>query len=148
MGAQSICATTLVVKPVVGNEKVQLLQNIGKVVYRNDSLCIYDATQTIIYGESLAKVQHIRYSDVENNPPTNIDNIDQPTQMQVFPNPTQDVIHVNNAAANVLRIYSMNGALMEVHTIDADQTTIHVSHYPSGNYILMCGKETFQLIKQ
>lgn len=148
IGVQTIGATTLVVKPIVGKEKAQLLQNIGKIVYRNDSLYIYDATQAIIYGEALAKVQHLRYSDVENNQTTDIENINQPTQIQVFPNPTQDIIHINNAADNVLRIYSINGALMDVHNLNTNQTTIQVSHYPAGSYILLCGKQSFQLIKQ
>ena len=147
---QVMAALSLVVKPLSGKECVTALGNIGKVVYSGDSIYVYDAAKTLVFSDLLANVQHVRFSDEQPSMPTGVEDIqdDSATQVLVYPNPAQDVLHVKNAKADVVRLYTAAGQLVQTAQAQNGEVQLNVYSCSAGGYILLCGNEAFQVIKQ
>ena len=141
---------SLVVKPLSGKECITALGNIGKVVYSSDSLYVYDAMQELMFSDLLANVRHIRFSDEQPSTPTNLENTqgNNALQVKVYPNPTQDILMVENAQGNVLRLYTIGGQLVTIQPVNNGSAQVKMSDLPSGNYLLLSGNQSFQVIKQ
>ena len=141
---------SLVVKPLSGKECITALGNIGKVVYSGDSLYVYDAAQNVVFSDLLINVQHIRFSDEQPSTPTSVENTqgNNALQVKVYPNPTQDILMVENAQGDVLRLYSMDGRLLVTQAIENGSAQVNVAELPTGNYLLLSGNQSFQVIKQ
>ena len=95
----TMASLSLVVKPLVGNEHVNALSNLGKIVYSGDSLYIYDTTQTIIYCNAFSNVQHVRFRDTIPSTPTVLEHsqADDKILVSVYPNPTAHILYIKNA---------------------------------------------------
>ena len=141
---------SLVVKTLSGKECITALGSIGKVVYSGDSLYVYDKAQTLVFSDLLANVQHIRFSDEQPSTPTSVENTqgNNALQVKVYPNPTQDILMVENAQGDVLRLYSMDGRLVVTQAVENGSAQVNMAELPTGNYLLLSGKESFQVIKQ
>ena len=141
---------SLVVKPLRGAECITALGVVGKLVYSGDSLYVYDKAQTLVFSDLLANVQHVRFSDEQPSTPTSVENTqgESTLQVKVYPNPTQEVLHVENAQSDVLRLYSMDGRLVGTQAVENGSAQVDMAELPAGNYLLLCGKESFQVIKQ
>ena len=141
---------SLVVKPLSGKECITALGNIGKVVYSSDSLYVYDAMQELVFSDLLANVRHIRFSDEQPSTPTNLENTqgNNALQVKVYPNPAQDILMVENAQGNVLRLYTIGGQLVTIQPVNNGSAQVKMSDLPSGNYLLLSGNQSFQVIKQ
>lgn len=141
---------SLVVKPLSAKECITALGNIGKIVYSGDSLYVYDAAKNVVFGDLLANVQHIRFSDEQPNTPTSVENTqgESTLQVKVYPNPTQDVLMVENAQGNVLRLYTMGGQLVTIQPVNNGSAQVNMTELPAGNYLLISGNQSFQVIKQ
>ena len=141
---------SLVVKPLRGAECITALGVVGKLVYSGDSLYVYDKAQTLVFSDLLANVQHVRFSDEQPSTPTNVENTqgESTLQVKVYPNPTQEVLHVENAQSEVLRLYTMDGRLVGTQAVENGSAQVDMAELPAGNYLLLCGKESFQVIKQ
>ena len=141
---------SLVVKPLRGAECITALGVVGKLVYSGDSLYVYDKAQTLVFSDVLANVQHVRFSDEQPSTPTNVENTqgESTLQVKVYPNPTQEVLHVENAQSEVLRLYAMDGRLVGTQAVENGAAQVDMAELPAGNYLLLCGKESFQVIKQ
>lgn len=139
---------SLVVHPMTDTDKITALQKIGKLVYSGDSLYLYDTEQTLIYQEELGKVKHVRYSD--ERPPISVDDkqgVDA-LHVVVYPNPTVDVLYVDNAEVGEVRLYTADGRLLQVVEAHEDRVAVDMSVYPAGTYLLFCGGEVFSVIKK
>ena len=141
---------SLVVKPLSGKECITALGSIGKVAYSRDSLYVYDKAQTLVFSDLLANVQHIRFSDEQPNTPTSVENTqgNNALQVKVYPNPTQDILMVENVQGNVLRLYTMGGQLVTIQPVNNGSAQVKMSDLPSGNYLLISCNQSFQVIKQ
>ena len=141
---------SLVVKPLRGAECITALGVVGKLVYSGDSLYVYDNAQALVFSDLLANVQHVRFSDEQPSTPTCVENTqgESTLQVKVYPNPTQEVLHVENAQSDVLRLYSMDGRLVGTQAVENGSAHVDMAELPAGNYLLLCGKESFQVIKQ
>ena len=141
---------SLVVKPLRGAECITALGVVGKLVYSGDSLYVYDKAQTLIFSDLLANIQHVRFSDEQPSTPTSVENTQggSTLQVKVYPNPTQEVLHVENAQSEVLRLYAMDGRLVGTQAVENGSAQVDMAELPAGNYLLLCGKESFQVIKQ
>ena len=139
----------LVVKPLVGKECTMVLSSIVKIVYQDDSMYVYDATQTIIYKQSLSDVQHIRFTNTTHGSSTDVEDTTEDGEVKVivYPNPTPHLLYVKNVQQKDLRIYSANGHLIQTYT-GVENMEIDMSGYPTGVYILNCENKNFQIIKQ
>ena len=141
---------SLVVKPLSGKECITALGNIGKVVYSGDSLYVYDAAKNVLFSDLLANVQHIRFSDEQPSTSNQVEDTqtNNGLQVKVYPNPTQDILMVENAQGDVLRLYSMDGRLLVTQAIENGSAQVNVAELPTGNYLLLSGNQSFQVIKQ
>ena len=141
---------SLVVKPLRGAECITALGVVGKLVYSGDSLYVYDKAETLVFSDLLANVQHVRFSDEQPSTPTGVENTqgESTLQVKVYPNPTQEVLHVENAQGEVLRLYTMDGRLVGIQAVENGSAQVNMAELPAGNYLLLCGKESFQVIKQ
>ena len=141
---------SLVVKLLSAKECITALGNISKIVYSGDSLYVYDAAQNVVFSDLLANVQHIRFSDEQPNTPTSVENTqgESTLQVKVYPNPTQDVLMVENAQGNVLRLYTMGGQLVIIQPVNNGSAQVNMTELPAGNYLLISGNQSFQVIKQ
>ena len=141
---------SLVVKPLRGAECITALGVVGKLVYSGDSLYVYDKAQTLVFSDLLANVQHVRFSDEQPSTPTCVENTqgESTLQVKVYPNPTQEVLHVENAQSDVLRLYSMDGRLVGTQAVENGSAQVDMAELPAGNYLLLSGNQSFQVIKQ
>lgn len=141
---------SLVVKPLVGTECISALSTVGKLVYSGDSLYVYDKSQTVVFKDLLLNVKHIRFSDEQPSTPTDVENTqsDNTLKVKVYPNPTQDILMVENAQGDMLRLYTMDGRLLETQPLTNGSAQVNMANLPTGNYLLLSGNQSFQVIKQ
>jgi hypothetical protein len=141
---------SLVVKPLVGTECISALSTVGKLVYSGDSLYVYDKSQTVVFKDLLLNVKHIRFSDEQPSTPTDVENTqsDNALKVKVYPNPTQDILMVENAQGDMLRLYTMDGRLLEIQPLINGSAQVNMTNLPTGNYLLLSGNQSFQVIKQ
>ena len=141
---------SLVVKPLSGQECITALSSVGKLVYSGDSLYVYDKAQTLVFSDLLANVQHIRFSDEQPSTPTSVENTqgNNALQVKVYPNPTQDMLMVEHAQGDVLRLYAMDGRLVVTQAVENGSAQVDMAELPTGNYLLLSGNQSFQVIKQ
>ena len=147
MSVSAFAALSLVVKPLSGGECITALGNIGKIAYSGDSIYVYDAAKTLVFSDLLVNIQHVRFSGEQ---PTGVEDLqgNNATQVLVYPNPTQDLLHVKNAQADVVRLYTLTGSLVQTAQCQNGEVQLNVSSCPAGSYLLLCGNEAFQVIKQ
>ena len=147
---QMMAIPSLVVKPLSGAECITALGVVGKLVYSGDSLYVYDKAKTLVFSNLLANVQHIRFSNEQPSTPTQVENTQNNSNLQVrvYPNPTHDILMVENAQGNVLRLYTMGGQLVTIQPVNNGSAQVKMSDLHSGNYLLISGNQSFQVIKQ
>lgn len=139
---------SLVVRPMIDADKITTLQKIGKLVYSGDSLLVYDNYGALVYGDLFENVKHLRYSD--ERPPISVDNEQSAdvVRVVVYPNPTINVLYVDNVKAGEVRLYSVDGRLIQVVESHEGRVELNVSVYPVGTYVLFCSGEVFSVIKK
>lgn len=64
--------------------------------------------------------------------------------LNVYPNPTTGLVYVENEKAREIRVYNLSGDLM----LQTHQSTIDISGYPSGIYIVRVENRVARIIKQ
>ena len=151
MSISAVANLSLVVKPLSGSECYVALSYIGKITYSGDSIYVYDESKEVVFSDLCEKVQHIRFSEEQQpSTPTDVENLagNQTTQVIVYPNPTQELLCVKNTQAEVVRLYSMTGRLMQTAKVQDGEAQLNVSTCPTGNYVLLCGNEAFKVIKK
>ena len=91
----------------------------------------------------------MRFSDEQPSTPTGVEDLqsNNATQVLVYPNPTQDLLHVKNAQADVVRLYTLTGSLVQTAQTKNGEVQLNVSSCLAGSYLLLCGNEAFRLIK-
>lgn len=143
-------AVSLVVKPLSGEECVAELSRIGKITFVGDSMYVYDNEGVAVYGDLVKNVHHIRFADGQLSNPTNVENILESSELsvKVYPNPTMDVLLVENASGEMVRLYNSNGQLVHQLRVRDGKVEMNMSGCATGNYILLCGNEAFQVLKK
>lgn len=143
-------AVSLVVKPLSGEECMTALGLIGKITFAGDSMYVYDNDGEAVYGELVKNIQHIRFADGETSSPTDVENTQEwgGVNLKVYPNPTLDVLHVENASGEMVRLYNSNGQLVHQLRVRDGKVEMNMSGCATGNYILLCGNEAFQVLKK
>lgn len=146
MGWQVRAEMSLVVRPMTDTDKITALQKIGKLVYSGDSLLVYDNVGALVYGDLLENVKHVRYSDEVPQVPVETQYI--ASQIVVYPNPTVDVLYIDNAEVGEVRLYTADGRLLQVVEAHEGRVAVDMSAYPAGTYVLFCGGDVFSVIKK
>ncbi len=134
-----ILATNLVIERYAGAEMVQDIALIGKWVFMDTNLQLLDKEGNVLATEPLANVRKIVFS----NEFTALDNVEKGS-IVVYPNPTQDVLCIQGIEAQILRIFNMQGNMLQT----TEGTQVSVSHLPTGTYLLQIGTQVVRFIKQ
>ncbi len=143
----SAAESVLRVFPLQGSNRDMALSVIGKVVYRGDSLFVYDKTDRVLYAEALRKVGHITYAE-RAEVPSDTSTPQEQAEVQVYPNPTLGLLTVRNASGEAVRIYDLQGKSVLVSPLCEGAASVDVSSLPVGTYVLMVQNGVFQFIKQ
>lgn len=71
--------------------------------------------------------------------------------VKVFPNPTIDVVQIQfttNQKNTLVELYSLEGKLLEKHSVNSQTVEMNLSTYPAGTYFLRINNsDTHQLVK-
>ena len=95
-------ATNLVLEYRSGAEEMQDIATIGKLVFVGENIQLLDKEGNILATESIANIKKIYFA-----PPTEIDTDVNDTLVNtilVYPNPTQDMLMIQGAASQTLRV--------------------------------------------
>lgn len=136
-----ILATNLVVERYAGAEMVQDIALIGKWVFVDTDLQLLDKQGNVLATEPLDNVRKIVFSNESIT--TALENVENGTII-VYPNPTQDVLHIQGIEAQTLRVFNMQGSMLQT-TVG---TQVSVSDLPVGTYLLQIGTQVIRFIKQ
>lgn len=141
----AMAETSLIIKPLSGEERANALSQIGYVKVTPDSLFVYSHGDVLLGKEAIKNIRHIRYG--EPNKQEGIDDVNV-TTCRIYPNPTQDMLVIDNAGCDKAFIFDLNGHLLQSVAIDGDHATINVTSLSQGDYILLLNTQTFKFIKQ
>ena len=141
----TMAETSLVIRPLTGNERGYALAQIGYVKVTPDSLFVYSHAHIMLSKEAFKNIHHIRYG--EQNVITTIDETQTTMICRVYPNPTQDMLIIDNAGCEKAYIFDFNGSLLQTVHIDGEHTSINVTKLPQGNYLLLLNDQIFKFIK-
>lgn len=136
-----ILATNLVIERYAGAEMVQDIAVIGKWVFVDTNLQLLDKEGNILATEPLDNVRKIVFSNESIT--TALENVENGTII-VYPNPTQDVLYIQGIDAQILRIFNMQGNMLQT----TEGTQVSVSHLPTGTYLLQIGTQVVRFIKK
>ena len=133
-------ATNLVIEHRSGTEKMQDIALIGKLVFVEDSIQLLDKEGNLLATESIANIKKIYFA-----PPTETDvNDTLVNTILVYPNPTQDMLMIQGAASQTLRVYNLQGSLLQTEW----GNQISVGNLPDGTYLLQIGTQVVRFIKR
>ena len=133
-------ATNLVLVQSSGAEEMQDIATIGKLVFVEDSIQLLDKSGDILATEPIANVKKICFA-----PPTNTDvNDTLVNTILVYPNPTQDVLMIQGAESQTLRVYNLQGSLL----LTQWGNQISVGNLSDGTYLLQIGTQVVRFIKK
>lgn len=132
-------AINLVVECHTGDKMEQDIALIGKWVFVGADLQLFDKEGNVLATEPLANVRKIVFSLEQ----TAVEHVEKGS-IVVYPNPTQDVLYVRGIDDQMLRIYDMQGCLLQ----STEGTQVSVENLPTGTYLLQIGIQVVRFIKQ
>ena len=133
-------ATNLVLERRSDAEVLQDIAIIGKWIFVEENIQLLDKDGNILATESIANVKKICFA-----PPTNTDvNDTLVNTILVYPNPTQDVLMIQGAESQTLRVYNLQGSLL----LTQWGNQISVGNLPDGTYLLQIGTQVVRFIKK
>ena len=134
-------ATNLVIEPRSGTEKMQDIALIGKLVFVEDSIRLLDKEGNILATESIANIKNIQFATSGTNTDVNDTLVNT---ILVYPNPTQDVLMIQGAESQTLRVFNLQGSLL----LTQWGNQISVGNLPDGTYLLQIGTQVVRFIKK
>lgn len=142
-----LCANnSLIIQPLTGNEQANAFAQIGYVKVTQDSLFVFSHSDFLLSKIAIKDVRHIRYG--EPNEATSINEVQAAITCRVYPNPTQDMLIIDNANCEKAYIFDLNGRLLQTCPISGERTSISVTSLPQGDYLLLLNNQTIKFIKQ
>ena len=142
----TIAETSLIIQPLTSTEQANALAQIGYVKVTQDSLFVYSHSDLLLSKTAIKDIRHIRFGG--SNGSTSIGNVQATTSCRVYPNPTQDMLIIDNANCEKVFIFDINGRLLQTIHIDGDHTSINVNSLPLGEYLLFLGNQTVKFLKK
>ena len=134
-------ATNLVLLQTDGTQQLQDIAKIGKWIFVEDYLQLIDKDGNVLAIEPIAEVKKITFSI--SNSETTTENV-AINSIVVYPNPTQDILHITGVTPQTLRVFDLQGRLL----ITDNSTQVNVSNLNAGTYLLQVGTQVIRFIKQ
>ena len=138
-------ATNLVVETRSGSGLTNDIAIIGKWMFVGQNLALLDKSGSILAIEPLSNIRKIVFSPNVPSVPTDDAVVDTESLYVVYPNPTQDMLHIQGATDTTpLRIYTMEGKLVT----STEGQMINVKSLTNGTYLLQIGTQVARFIKE
>ena len=134
-------ATSLVLLQTDGSQQLQDIAKIGKWVFTEENLQLIDKDGNVLATEPIAEVKKITFSI--SNSETTTENV-AINSIVMYPNPTQDILHITGVTPQTLRVFDLQGRLLIID----NSTQVNVSHLNTGTYLLQVGTQVIRFIKQ
>ena len=134
-------ATSLVLLQTDGSQQLQDIAKIGKWVFTEENLQLIDKDGNVLAIKPIAEVKKITFSI--SNSETTTENV-AINSIVVYPNPTQDILHITGITPQTLRVFDLQGRLL----IIGNSTQVNVSNLNTGTYLLQVGTQVIRFIKQ
>ena len=134
-------ATNLVIEHRSGAEVLQDIATIGKLVFVEENIQLLDKSGNILATEPIANIKKIQFATNGTNADVNDTVVHT---IVVYPNPTQDILMIQGAESQMLRVYNLQGSLLRTEW----GNQIAVSHLPVGTYLLQIGTQVVRFIKK
>ena len=134
-------ATSLVLLQTDGSQQLQDIAKIGKWVFTEENLQLIDKDGNVLAIEPIAEVKKITFSI--SNSETTTENV-AINSIVVYPNPTQDILHIAGITPQTLRVFDLQGRLLIID----NSTQVNVSNLNTGTYLLQVGTQVIRFIKQ
>ena len=133
-------ATSLVLLQTDGVQQVQDIAKIGKWIFVEDYLQLIDKDGNVLAIEPIAEVKKITFSIYTSETAT--ENV--AINSIIYPNPTQDILHIAGITPQTLRVFDLQGRLLIID----NSTQVNVSNLNTGTYLLQVGTQVIRFIKQ
>ena len=134
-------ATNLVLERRSDAEVLQDIAIIGQWVFVGNTIQLLDKSGNILATEPIANIKKIQFATNG----TNADVNDMVVHtIIVYPNPTQDILMIQGAASQTLRVYNLQGSLLQTEW----GNQISVGNLPDGTYLLQIGTQVVRFIKR
>lgn len=109
------------------NQTYKIIGADGNIQFQSD----YNKTRSLVFAE-----------------PTK-SKAERQTNLQVYPNPTQDGLHLTGIPANTkVAILNNNGKQVYANLSATEELDIDVQNLPNGTYLLLVANKTIKFIKQ
>ena len=134
-------ATNLVLERRSDEEVLQDIAIIGQWFFVENTIQLLDKSGNILATEPIANIKKIQFATNG----TNADVNDMVVHtIIVYPNPTQDILMIQGAASQTLRVYNLQGSLLQTEW----GNQISVGNLPDGTYLLQIGTQVVRFIKR
>lgn len=133
-------ATNLVLLKSDGTQQLQDIAAIGKWVFVANDLQLLDKSGNVLATEALNDIKKITFAEEAGSA---VENVESSNQIVVYPNPTQDILHIHGIEAQDLRVYDLQGRLLKTE----NGTQVNVSNLAEGTYLLQVGTKVVRFIK-
>ena len=137
-------ATNLVLVKSDGAQQSENIAAIGKWVFTDNgkTLQLIDKQGNSLATELLDNIRKITFA--EPSIPSAIEEALQAGQIVVYPNPAHDLLIVQGAEMQPLRVFDLQGRLLKAVTANE----LIVSDLANGTYLLQIGTQVVRFIKQ
>ena len=140
--SMQMIAVDLVVQTRTGTDLTNDIAKIGKWMFENQNLLLIGKDGAILAQEPIDNVRKIIFT---NNPASDINNVFESNTYIVYPNPTQDALHIKGATDTTpVRVYTMDGKLVN----STKGQIINVQSLATGTYLLQIGTQVARFIKE
>ena len=134
-------ATNLVIEHRSGAEVLQDIAIIGKCLVVGENIQLLDKSGNVLAIEPLANIKQITFATAGISEDVNDTIVNA---IVVYPNPTQDVLMIQGAESQTLRVYNLQGSLL----LTQWGNQISVGNLPDGTYLLQIGTQVVRFIKR
>ena len=145
----AMAETSLIIKPLIGEEQAKALAEIGYVKLTEDSIFVFSHTDYLFSKAAIKDIRHIRYGEQSETPTGDADGSSAiSSTIYIYPNPTHDMLIISNANADNAYIFDLNGRLLQTAALQDGNASVNVSSLPNGEYLILLNTQTFKFIKQ
>lgn len=141
-------ATNLKIEPLLGAEQQYAVAQIGKITFADEVMYLFDQSGEQLGSTPLSQIGKILFDEDGQENPTSLEDAKLET-IQVFPNPTQEWLVIRGLdGLQTIRIYSVQGQLMQSTVTNNGQAYIPVGSLQNGTYLVQVGAQVVKFIKE
>lgn len=108
---------------------------------------LVDNDQEIIFGVRSTSGGDFGFHLIVNvNNVTSINELED-IKVNIFPNPTVDILNIESENIKDVKVFDMAGKLLLIKAVNRKSKTIDVSHLPTGSYLLSANNKIIRFIK-